>query len=56
MPPQLVRSIMECSDGNRRARSLLAECARSYRQLPRVETAKLANLAAAPPTVHEFAW
>ena len=42
--------------GNRRARSLLVECAWSYRHPPRVGATKLAKLAAATPDVRDIAW
>ena len=42
--------------GNRRARSMLVECAWSYRHPPRVATDKLAKLEAAPPAVRDIAW
>lgn len=42
--------------GNRRARSLLVECAWSYRHPPRVGADKLAKLEAAPPVVRDIAW
>jgi transposase len=42
--------------GNRRARSVLVECAWSYRHPPRVSRDKLARLEAAPPAVRDIAW
>ena len=42
--------------GNRRARSMLVECAWSYRHPPRVSAAKRVKLDAAPPTVRDIAW
>ena len=42
--------------GNRRARSILVECAWSYRHPPRVGRDKLARLEAAPPAVRDIAW
>jgi transposase len=42
--------------GNRRARSILVECAWSYRHPPRVSRDKLARLEAAPPAVRDIAW
>jgi transposase len=42
--------------GNRRARSVLVECAWSYRHPPRVGRDKLARLEAAPPAVRDIAW
>ena len=42
--------------GNRRARALLVECAWSYRHPPRVGSAKMAKLEAAPPIVRDIAW
>ena len=42
--------------GNRRARSMLVECAWSYRHPPRVGADKLAKLEAAPPAVRDIAW
>jgi transposase len=42
--------------GNRRARSMLVECAWSYRHPPKVGPAKLAKLEAAPQAVREIAW
>ena len=42
--------------GNRRARSLLVECAWSYRHAPRVGADKRAKLEAAPAAVGEIAW
>jgi transposase len=42
--------------GNRRARSMLVECAWSYRHPPRVGADKLARLEAAPPAVRDIAW
>jgi len=42
--------------GNRRARSVLVECAWSYRHPPRVGADKLARLEAAPPAVRDIAW
>jgi len=42
--------------GNRRARSMLVECAWSYRHPPRVGADKLAKVAAAPPAVRDIAW
>jgi transposase len=42
--------------GNRRARSMLVECAWSYRHPPRVGADKLAKLEAAPPVVRDIAW
>jgi len=42
--------------GNRRARSILVECAWSYRHPPRVGAAKMVKLEAAPPMVRDIAW
>jgi transposase len=42
--------------GNRRARSILVECAWSYRHPPRVGADKLAKVEAAPPAVRDIAW
>ena len=42
--------------GNRRARSVLVECAWSCRSPPRVGHDKLARLEAAPPAVRDIAW
>ena len=42
--------------GNRRARSMLVECAWSYRHPPRVGAAKLAKVEAAPLAVRDIAW
>jgi transposase len=42
--------------GNRRARSMLVECAWSYRHPPRVGADKLAKVEAAPPAVRDIAW
>jgi transposase len=42
--------------GNRRARSMLVECAHSYRHPPRVGAKKLTKVAAAPPAVRDIAW
>ena len=42
--------------GNRRARSVLVECAWSYRHPPRVSRDKLTRLEAAPPAVRDIAW
>lgn len=42
--------------GNRRARSILVECAWSYRHPPRVGPAKLAKVEAAPDAVRDIAW
>ena len=42
--------------GNRRARSILVECAWSYRHPPRVSRDKLTRLEAAPPAVRDIAW
>lgn len=42
--------------GNRRARSMLVECAWSYRHPPRVGADKLTKLEAAPPAVRDIAW
>ena len=42
--------------GNRRARSMLVECAWSYRHPPRVGRDKLARFEAAPPAVRDIAW
>ena len=42
--------------GNRRARSMLVECAWSYRHPPRVGVDKLAKVDAAPPAVRDIAW
>jgi len=42
--------------GNRRARSLLIECAWSYRHPARVGPSKLAKLEAVPVAVQEIAW
>jgi transposase len=42
--------------GNRRARSMLVECAWSYRHPPRVSASKLPKIDAAPPTVRDIAW
>lgn len=42
--------------GNRRARSMLVECAWSYRHPPRVGRDKLARMQAAPPVVRDIAF
>jgi transposase len=42
--------------GNHRARSMLVECAWSYRHPPRVGAGKLARIEAAPPAVRDIAW
>jgi transposase len=42
--------------GNRRARSMLVECAWSYRHPPRIGADKLAKVEAAPPAVRDIAW
>ena len=42
--------------GNRRARSMLVECAWSYRHPPRISADKLAKVEAAPPAVRDIAW
>ena len=42
--------------GNRRARSILVECAWSYQYPPRVGREKQQKIAAAPRAVREIAW
>ena len=42
--------------GNRRARSILVECAWSYQHPPRVGQDKQEKVAAAPRAVREIAW